>query len=625
MIRRVALISEHASPLARPGGVDCGGQNVYVGQVARGLAAAGYAVDVFTRRDDAQADEIVAWQQGVRVIHVPAGPSSAIPKEQLLPYMADFTAWMLRFCTREKASYDLIHANFWMSGLVAADIKAAVGIPFVITFHALGRIRRRYQGDADRFPDVRFAIEDRVVREAGCIIAECPQDEVDLLSLYGADRTKLIVVPCGFDPAELAPIEQRLARHVLGLPRDERLILQLGRLVPRKGIDTVIRSVARLVQRHDVAARLLIVGGDTPEPDPVRTPEIARLQAVAEAEGILDRVTFFGCRPRDALRYWYSAADIFAVAPWYEPFGITPVEAMACGTPVVGAAVGGIAYSVRDGETGYLVPPNDPDAMAERLAYLFSCPDLLARLGQQAQARANELFTWSRVASEVAGVYERVLSAQRCGDAAAIVDTGFAGALEAMHDSRRRLGPAILDAAGVLGDCFALGGKLLICGNGGSAADAQHLAAELVGRFMHEDRAALPALALPIDSATMTAWSNDVAYEDVFARQVEAFGRPGDVLLGISTSGRSRNLVRAFQRARSLGLRCIALLGRDGGDLRGLAETAIVVPSCNTQHIQEVQMVVLHLLCELIEARIAGDRPAEALVGAAVADPRVVA
>ena len=625
MTRRVALISEHASPLAKPGGVDCGGQNVYVGQVARGLAALGYGVDVFTRRDNAQADEVVEWLQGVRVIHVPAGPPAAIPKEQLLPYMGDFTEWMLRFCRHERPSYDLIHANFWMSGLVAADLKAALGIPFVITFHALGRIRRRYQGEADRFPDARFAIEDRVAREADCVIAECPQDQDDLLELYGADRARIAVVPCGFDPAELAPIEKRLARHILGLPGDERLILHLGRLVPRKGIDTVIKGVARLVQRHGVAVRLLIVGGDGPEPDPDRTPEIARLQAVAEAEGIADRVTFLGCRPRDALRYWYSAADVFAVTPWYEPFGITPVEAMACGTPVVGAAVGGIAYSVRDGETGFLVPPNDPDALAERLAHLCTDPEALARLGRQAVARANDLFTWSRVVSAVAEVYEQVLAARQDDRATAIVDAGFAGALEAMCDSRHRLGPAILEAADVLGSSFAHGGKLLICGNGGSAADAQHLAAELVGRFMLEHRAALPALALPIDTATITAWSNDVSYDDVFARQVEAFGCSGDVLLGISTSGRSQNLVRAFQRAKQSGLRCVALLGRDGGELRGLADTAIVVPSCNTQHIQEVQMVVSHLLCELIESRIAGASADEALMGARMASAPQVA
>jgi D-inositol-3-phosphate glycosyltransferase len=148
------------------------------------------------------------------------------------------------------------------------------------------------------------------------------------------------------------------------LPPDERVILQLGRIVPRKGVDTAVRGFARLVKHHGVAARLLIVGGESDEPDPAATPEIGRLEAIARAEGVGDRVTFVGRRGREALKYYYSAADVFVTVPWYEPFGITPLEAMACGTPVVGSNVGGIKYTARDGETGYLVPPDDPDKLA---------------------------------------------------------------------------------------------------------------------------------------------------------------------------------------------------------------------------------------------------------------------
>ncbi len=166
MIRRVALISEHASPLSVLGGVDSGGQNVYVGQLARHLAGRGYGVDVFTRRDSGRLPDIVDWTHGVRVIHVPAGPAEFVRKEDLLPYMEAFTAYLQQFCRCQREAYDLVHANFWMSGLVACDLKAALGIPFVITFHALGRVRRLHQGDADGFPDQRFAIEDRIVAEA---------------------------------------------------------------------------------------------------------------------------------------------------------------------------------------------------------------------------------------------------------------------------------------------------------------------------------------------------------------------------------------------------------------------------------------------------------------------------
>ncbi len=359
MTRRVALISEHASPLAVAGGIDSGGQNIYVGQVARQLAAAGYEVDVLTRRDAAELPRAVEVARGVRVVHVDAGPARPIPKEELLPHMAAFTEEAARLATGTRP-YDLVHANFWMSGLVAAELRGRLGLPFVITFHALGRVRRLHQREADRFPEERTAIEERIVHEADHVIAECPQDEEDLVRLYNADPSRITIVPCGFDPTEIWPISKPLARIVLGLSPDEPILLQLGRMVPRKGVDTVISALARLRELSDLRPRLLVVGGESEEPDPGRTPEIARLAEVARREGVEDQVVFVGRRDRDQLKYYYSAADLFVSTPWYEPFGITPLEAMACGTPVIGSNVGGIKFSVRDGETGYLVPPRDP-------------------------------------------------------------------------------------------------------------------------------------------------------------------------------------------------------------------------------------------------------------------------
>jgi phosphoheptose isomerase len=386
-------------------------------------------------------------------------------------------------------------------------------------------------------------------------------------------------------------------------------------MVPRKGVDTAIRGFARLCRDHGVAARLLVVGGDSDDADPVLTPEIGRLQAVAREEGVEERVTFVGRRGREALKYYYSAADLFVTMPWYEPFGITPVEAMACGTPVIGANVGGIKFTVRDGETGYLVAPDDPAALGERMAHLYRHPRLLGLFRRQAIKRANDLFTWERVANGVAALYEDVLAAgepARREQAAhlGVVDRGFEGAMDCLRESQRRLRGVVLEAAEVITAAFAQGGKLLVCGNGGSAADAQHLAAELVGRFKTRGRRGLPALALTADSAVVTAWSNDTGYDDVFARQVEALGRPGDVLVGISTSGRSRNVVRAFEAAARGGLRRVALVGGDGGELRPLADIAFTVPSSDTQHIQEVHTVLIHLVCELVERHVvAGAEP----------------
>jgi D-inositol-3-phosphate glycosyltransferase len=602
-MKRIALISEHASPFSILGGADGGGQNVYVSQLAKHLAKLGYQVDIFTRRDHPLLPEVAEWAEQVRIVHVPVGPAMQIRKEDLLPYMDEFTVCVLRYC--EQQPYDLIHANFWMSGLVAANVKRELGIPFVITFHALGRVRRFYQGQADEFPDERFAIEDRIVQEADHIIAECPQDEIDLTDLYNADSSKITLIPCGFDSVEFAPLNKALARIALGWLPDDRIILQLGRMVPRKGVDTAIRGFAQLVNQFNIAARLVVVGGESDQPDPQKSPELGRLQAIAQETGVGDRVLFVGRKGREMLRYYYSAADVFVTTPWYEPFGITPIEAMACGTPVIGSNVGGIKFTVKDGETGYLVPPNDAGAIAQHIAHLYQHPELLERLSRQAIARANELFTWQGVTNAVANVYETIFAQQFVStsqvDAFLLVHQCFDQALTVLQESQRRLPQAILAVAQVLRDCFAADGKLLICGNGGSAADAQHLAAEFVGRFRQADRCGLPALALTADTAVLTAWSNDVGYEQVFARQVEAFGRSGDVLLAISTSGRSRNLIHAFNTARRQGLRCIAIVGGDGGDLRPLADLTIVVPSTDPQHIQEVQIVVLHLLCELVE------------------------
>jgi glycosyltransferase involved in cell wall biosynthesis len=408
-MKHIALISEHASPLARPGGVDSGGQNVYVAQAARGLASLGYRVDVFTRRDDPQLPETVDWLPGVRVIHVPAGPASVIPKEGLLQYMNAFTGFMLRFIARRSEPYALVHANFWTSGLVAADLKAALDLPFIITFHALGRVRRKHQGEADGFPDARFAIEDRIVSEADHVIAECPQDETDLIELYGADPARIRIIPCGFDPLELWPMDKEAARAELGFATGEFLVLQLGRMVRRKGVDNTIAGFARLGS-GDRPARLLVVGGESEVPDPQLTPEIGRLQEVARQEGVAQRVQFLGRRDRSELRLIYNAADVFVTTPWYEPFGITPLEAMACATPVVGAAVGGIKHTVIHGETGYLVPPRDPNALGLRLTRLLRDPEKRRRMGRRAFDHVTANFTWAEVNTRIAGLYEEVLA-----------------------------------------------------------------------------------------------------------------------------------------------------------------------------------------------------------------------
>lgn len=424
---KIAIISEHASPLAAPGSVDCGGQNVYVAHLAMQLAALGYEVDIFTRRDSAEQKQAVPWHPGIRVIHVPAGPPCFVPKEQLLPYMEEFADFMIYFAELQDTPYDLVHANFFMSGLVAQLVKKALGIPYVITFHALGLVRRQSQGGADHFPVERLAIEKDLMQDADRVIAECPQDRLDMERHYDADRSRIDIVPCGFDSKELQPMREK-ARHFLKLDPHEFIVLQLGRMVPRKGVDNVIESLAVLRDHYGIKARMLVVGGHMPPGDEPDSPELSRLIALSESLGLQQQVIFTGQKSRAELAYYYSAADVFVTTPWYEPFGITPLEAMACATPVIGSAVGGIKTTVQEGITGYLVPPKNPTALAERLALLHDDPAHARELGRQGWRRAHQLYTWRSVAERIAIIYEQAVEKTTMANTGAVsLPAGLAG------------------------------------------------------------------------------------------------------------------------------------------------------------------------------------------------------
>lgn len=407
---RILMISEHASPLATLGGVDAGGQNIYVAQVARSLAAAGHEVDVLTRRDHPGLPTQVDLVPGARVIHLDAGPPCVVPKERLLGHMPAFEAAARRLMANA-CPYDVVHANFFMSGQVALGLRRSFGTPVVVTFHALGRIRLQHQSEADAFPPERLRIEDELVRTADALVPECPQDRDDLVQAYGADERRLHMVPCGVDMDTFAPMSRFAARAALGLGAHEFVVLQLGRIVPRKGVDNVIRAIGLLPA--DLPVRLLVVGGESAVADDLRNPEIARLMSLARSCGVADRTRFVGHRPRAELRNFYAAADVFVSTPWYEPFGITPLEAMACGTPVVGSKVGGIQYSVEDGVTGLLVPARDPSALAGRLALLQSRPLLARSMGRAGRRRVGAMFTWDQVARQLLAVYRHVATDAR--------------------------------------------------------------------------------------------------------------------------------------------------------------------------------------------------------------------
>jgi D-inositol-3-phosphate glycosyltransferase len=396
----IALVSEHASPLATLGGVDAGGQNVYVAALARNLAARGDAVTVYTRHDDRDFPECVPFAPGVTVVHVPAGPVRHVDKDELWPWMDEFAAGLRRAFADHAP--DVVHSHFWMSGWAAQRAATdASPIPWVHTFHALGTVKRRHQGDADTSPPDRIAVERELAAGADGIIATCA-DELGELVDMGADADRVVIVPCGLDPALFTPYGPIAPRR-----RGLRRLVTVSRLVPRKGIADIIVAVGELPD-----CELQVIGGP-PAAQLSSDGEYRRLHALATDIGVVDRVSFRGGVDQLEVAAVLRSADVAVCAPSYEPFGISPIEAMACGTPVVGTACGGLLDTVVPGSTGVLVPPHDPAAIARAVRHLIDHPTELQRLSTTAARSTRTRYAWSVVARQVEHVYQAVAEPSR--------------------------------------------------------------------------------------------------------------------------------------------------------------------------------------------------------------------
>lgn len=410
---RIAFLSEHASPLVALGGADAGGQNVYVSELSRNLAHRGYAIDIYTRHEDARTPEIVEVEPGVRVVHLKAGPLEPRSKDELWPFMPAFRDSLLRFMERDEIHYDLIHSNFWMSGWVATELRRRLDIPVVQIFHAMGKTKRRHQRKVDTSPGNRIKTEMNVVASVDKIIAQCPNERAELVDDYRADSDKIALIPSAVNTNIFNPVAQDEARRYVGLEMGKKVIVYVGRLLPRKDIRNIVRALALLARQsengEDVPL-LLVVGGESEDPNPNATSEIDELQKLARELEVTEHVRFAGKRQPEVLRYYYSAADVAVTTPWYEPFGLTPLEAMACGRPVIGSAIGGITFTIKDGETGLLVPPRDPEALAAALQRLFDQPVVRKRMGVAARKRVQREFSWPIVAMRTGALYDKTLA-----------------------------------------------------------------------------------------------------------------------------------------------------------------------------------------------------------------------
>jgi D-inositol-3-phosphate glycosyltransferase len=404
---RIAMVSEHASPLAVLGGVDAGGQNVHVAELSAALVRRGHEVVVYTRRDGTDLPDRVEMPSGVTVVHVDAGPASPVPKDELLPHMHALADGLERAWLDDRP--DVVHAHFWMSGLAAVAaarrraVRGAGGgdpVPVVQTFHALGHVKRRHQGLLDTSPPDREWLEPRVGSDVDTVIATC-SDEVFELRHIGVPADRIDVAPCGVDSRLFTPDGPQEARG-----RPVR-IATVGRLVTRKGHGNAISALARLVA-DGRDAELLVIGGPAREQLP-DDPTYRALAALADELGVRDRVDFRGQVVQGDLPVVLRSLDALVCTPWYEPFGIVPLEAMACGVPVVAASVGGLIDTVVDGKTGRLVPPRDPEAISGALSALLDDPATAAAYGREGRRRAVARYSWDRIAGVTATSYRSTI------------------------------------------------------------------------------------------------------------------------------------------------------------------------------------------------------------------------
>jgi D-inositol-3-phosphate glycosyltransferase len=408
----VAMLSYHTCPLAILGGKDTGGMNVYVRDLTQELGREGVHVDVFTRSQDEHVPHVLHdLGFGNRVVHIPAGPETPIQKSDLIKYLPQFVEGIKAFAHEKGLTYDLIHSHYWLSGLAAESLQKDWDVPFVQMYHTLGEMKNRIaKTDAEKEGAYRIQGERQVLVAANRIVAATLAEKAQLEWLYKADSKKITVVPPGVDTTHFYPIPADEAKSFIGLPQNERMILFVGRIEPLKGVETVIRAMATLklaniTSQHPV--HLAIIGGDPNASPEQMNVEMLRLQKLSH-DLCMDRmIVFLGKRGQNTLPYYYSAAEVLVMPSHYESFGLVALEAMACGTPVVASQVGGLAFLVQDGVTGFSVPDQDPEALAEKLMEILGDSSKREQMGRNAAEYARK-YSWPIIAAQIKQVYEEI-------------------------------------------------------------------------------------------------------------------------------------------------------------------------------------------------------------------------
>jgi D-inositol-3-phosphate glycosyltransferase len=407
---RIATLMVHTSPLDQPGIGDAGGMNIYVLESAQRMAAMGVSVDIFTRRTDPAAPEIVEISPGVRVRHFDCGHGT-LTKEQLPIHISGLSQEFSRIMRTE--NYDVIHSHYWLSGKVAMPAAKELGIPLVHTMHTMARVKNLNLAEGETpEPMIRVQGETQVVAAANALIANTDAEGASLVSLYDACPDTVHVVSPGVDLYTFTPGESRSkARQVVGLPHDALVVSFVGRIQPHKGPEVLIRATSELVKHSPLLRNKLIVnvmGGASG----ANTDEVDRLKELTAWLGIDDVVRFEPPVARKDLAQWYRAADLVVVPSYSESFGLVALEAQACGTPVVATAVGGLRTAVADGISGVLVDGHNPKAWSSVIARLLQEPQRRVLLSMGAIEHASH-FGWDATARGTLDIYDLVISQAR--------------------------------------------------------------------------------------------------------------------------------------------------------------------------------------------------------------------
>ncbi len=410
----IALISDHADPAAAIGGEEAGGQNVYVRQVGEHLAELGWQVDMFTRKVSPKDEAIVQHTPHCRTIRLKAGPEEFIPRDQLFDHMPEFVQSFQAFQSKQGMAYPLLHTNYWLSAWAGLQLQKSHGIQLVHTNHSLGAVKYQSVPHKPAIANTRLAVEQEILEQANCVVATSPQEQECLQSLV-SPRGQIEVIPCGADVLNFRLLPKSEFRSQLGFQPQDKVVLYVGRFDPRKGIDTLVRACALLQAQGTEHLKLVIVGGSSPElPD---GQERLRIEALVAELGLQESTIFAGRIGHDLLPFYYTAADVCVIPSHYEPFGLVAIEAMACGTPVVASAVGGLSFTVVQEETGLLVPPQDSTAFAQAIDRILSNELWSRKLRQQASLNVNKRFSWSGVAIQLSELYRHILAQSLMHDA----------------------------------------------------------------------------------------------------------------------------------------------------------------------------------------------------------------